>query len=73
MEKLSAFIYLLAVPCDTWDPQPVVKAVPLAVQVQSPKHWTTRKVPSYMLLKLPEIPWPNIMGQADMTFVLFVL
>ena len=56
MEKLSAFIYLLAVPCDTWDPQPVVKAVPLAVQVQSPKHWTTRKVPSYMLLKLPEIP-----------------
>ena len=56
MEKISAFIYLLAVPCDMLDPQPVIKPVPLAVEVQSPKHWTIRKVPSYMLSKLPEIP-----------------
>ena len=56
MEKLSAFVYLLAVPCDMWDPQSVIKPVPLAVEVQSPKLWTTRKVPSYVLLKLPEIP-----------------
>ena len=47
-DGIIIFSFLLATPhaaCGILVPQPGVEPVPLAVETQSPKHWTTREVP----------------------------
>ena len=36
--------------CGILVPQPGIEPVPLAVEVQSPNHWTTRKFPDKIFI-----------------------
>ena len=45
------FFWLHQVECGILVPQPGIKPVPPAVEVQSSKHWTTKEVPELFLLK----------------------
>ena len=51
LRYVNFFFWLHQVECGILVPQPGIKPVPPAVEVQSSNHWTTKEVPELFLLK----------------------
>ena len=60
LKKIPFLLFFLATPlaCGISVPQPKIESMPPAVEVLSPKHWTTREVPHTIIsTHLYRLPW----------------